>query len=297
MFELEPNLAMRILVLGGTGMLGHVLVRTLEDAGHSVTATVRGGSGTVSGLFDPGKVIATADLSAPGALAEVFDTARPDAVVNCVGMIKQKAGTGDAADMIRLNALLPHIAAAQAAAHGARLIHISTDCVFSGARGMYAESDAPDPPDAYGMTKLLGEVPAPHLTLRTSLIGWQVRGAESLLAWFWSQGGRQARGFSNAVFSGFSTRAFARILAAILRDHPRLEGLWHVAAPPIDKFTLLSGLNDRLGRPVDLIPDASVVIDRSLDGRRFAAKTAMTLPDWPAMLDELALTKADAHDH
>ncbi len=278
-------------------MLGHVLVQTLKDAGHNVTATVRGGSVDLSGVLDPGPVIAVDDLCAPGTLARVFDAARPDAIVNCVGMIKQKVGSGDCADMIRLNALLPHLAAAEATAREARLIHISTDCVFSGARGMYAETDTPDPPDAYGMTKLLGEVGAPHLTLRTSLIGWQMRGAESLLAWFWSQRGRQARGYTKAVFSGFSTLAFARILAAILRDHPQLAGLWHVAAPPIDKFTLLSGLNDRLGRPVDLIPDASLVIDRSLDGRRFVAETAMTLPDWPEMLDELALTKADAHAH
>lgn len=289
---------MRILVLGGTGMLGHILVRTLSSAGHSVHATVRG-NGDPAALSGTGARPVTClpveDLTLPDAMAGVFAAARPEAVVNCVGMIKQKAGSDDAAAMIRLNALLPHVAASEASACGARLIHISTDCVFSGAKGRYAETDRPDPVDAYGMSKLLGEVAAPHLTLRSSLVGWQMRGAESLLAWFWAQRGGQVRGYTRAVFSGFSTPAFARILAEVLTDHPQLSGLWHVAAPAIDKFTLLSGLNDRLGRPVTLIPDAELVIDRSLDGRRFAARTAIALPDWPQMLDELAEMKADAH--
>jgi len=279
-------------------MLGHVLVQTLAGAGHTLAATVRGRPESEPGLarfLDLRNAIPVDDLTRPGALAAVYDSARPDAVVNCAGMIKQKAGAGDMATMIRLNALLPHLAAAEATACGARLIHISTDCVFSGARGMYAESDPPDPSDSYGMTKLLGEVAAPHLTLRTSLIGWQLRGDESLLAWFWSQRGRQARGFTRAVFSGFSTPAFARVLAAILADHPHLEGLWHVAAPRIDKHTLLSGLNDRLGRPVDLVPDAALAIDRSLDGRNFAAQTKIKLPDWSTMLDELAFKKAEIY--
>jgi dTDP-4-dehydrorhamnose reductase len=160
---------------------------------------------------------------------------------------------------------------------------------------MYAETDPPDAGDDYGQSKRHGEVDAPHLTLRTSLVGWQLRGAESLLEWFWAQRGGRARGFTRAFFSGLSTPAFARILAAVIEDHPQLAGLWHVAAPRIAKFDLLAALNDRLGRPVDLVPDDGPAIDRSLDGRRFAAATALKLPEWPEMVDELARDRMARH--
>lgn len=279
---------MRVLVLGGTGMLGHVLARTLADRGHHVSATVRGDpqDPALGPWIAPGSRIPVADLAEPADLARAFAAARPSVVVNAAGMIKQKSA--DPVALIRLNALMPHLAAAEADRHGARLIHVSTDCVFAGTRGMYGEADPPDAGDDYGQSKRLGEVAAPHLTLRTSLVGWQLRGAESLLAWFWAQRGGRARGFTRAYFSGLSTPAFARILAAVIADHPGLSGLWHVAAPRISKFDLLEGLNDRLGRPVDLVPDDGPAIDRSLDGRRFAAATAMKPPEWPEMLDELA---------
>ncbi|MFN3643622.1 MAG: dTDP-4-dehydrorhamnose reductase family protein [Gemmobacter sp.] len=288
---------MRVLVLGATGMLGHALVGALLAGGHAVAGTIRpaAAAGAHAQALAGAEVIGGIDLAEPGALARAFDASRPDAVVNCAGMIKQKAGDEDRAALVRLNALLPHAVAAEASGRGVRFIHISTDCVFSGRRGLYAETDPTDPTDAYGMSKLLGEVGAPHLTLRTSLVGWQIGGAESLLEWFWAQRGGTARGFTRAFFSGFSTPAFARILAEVLTDHPALSGLWHVAAPRISKFDLLSGLNDRLGRPVALVPDAELAIDRSLDGRRFATETAISLPDWPAMLDELAMQRARSH--
>ncbi len=286
---------MRVLVLGGTGMLGHVLVRTLADLGHDVAATVRGDPAdpALDPWVPPASRIAVADLAEPGELARAVAAARPSVVVNAAGMIKQKST--DPVALIRLNALLPHLAAAEAARHGARLIHVSTDCVFAGTKGLYAETDPPDAGDDYGQSKRLGEVAAPHLTLRTSLVGWQLRGAESLLAWFLAQRGGRARGFTRAYFSGLSTPAFARILAAVIAEHPGLSGLWHVAAPRISKYDLLAGLNARLGRPVDLVPDDGPAIDRSLDGRRFAEATAIKPPEWPEMLDELAAGRVRAN--
>jgi dTDP-4-dehydrorhamnose reductase len=289
---------MHVLVLGATGMLGHVLARRLLAEGHRVAGTVRGdiaGSPVLRCLIEAGLLALPLDLAAPAALARAFDAAAPEVVVNCAGVIKQKAEAADMAALVRMNALLPHEVAAEAGRGGARLIQLSTDCVFSGARGLYAEDAAPDPVDAYGRSKLLGEVGPPHLTLRCSMVGWQLRGAESLVEWFWAQRGGSARGYRRAFFSGFTTPALARILAAVLAGHPRLAGLYHLAAPRISKFDLLEGLNARLGRPVDLVPDDRPAIDRSLDGRRFAAAAAMALPDWPAMLDELAEQKAEYH--
>jgi dTDP-4-dehydrorhamnose reductase len=278
---------MRLLVLGATGMLGHVLCGVLADRGHEVAATWHSAP-RPDDLPGQPALIGPLDMTAPDAVNRVLDEARPAALVNCAGVIKQRADQTDMAAMIALNALLPHRLAAACSTSGVRLIQISTDCVFSGQRGHYAETDPPDATDAYGLSKLLGEVAAPHLTLRTSLVGWQ-RGdaADSLLGWFWAQRGLQAKGYTRAYFSGLSTPALSRLLAEIIENHPQLSGLYHVAAERISKHDLLAGLNRRLGHPVTLLPDASLVIDRSLDGRRFRAETGLTAPPWDQMLDEL----------
>jgi dTDP-4-dehydrorhamnose reductase len=290
---------MRVLVIGGTGMLGHVLVGTLARSGHSVLATVRGArphAGPMARFLSAAEVIPGCDVRDAAALSRIVAAARPDAVVNCVGVIKQKSGIDDPVETVTVNALLPHQLAAAAAGCGARLIQISTDCVFSGRRGGYAETDLPDPPDFYGRSKLLGEVAAPNLTLRTSMVGWQITGAESLLGWFWQQRGQTIRGFRRAFFSGLSTAALAQVIETVLRAHPGLSGLYHIAAPRISKHDLLAGLNARMGRPVTIEPDDGLVIDRSLDGSRLAAETGVAIPDWPEMLDELAGSRARYDD-
>lgn len=278
---------MRLLVLGATGMLGHVLCGVLAGRGHEVAATWHSAP-RPDDLPGQPVLIGPQDLTAPDMVGQVLATFQPAVIVNCAGLIKQRAGQTDMAAMIALNALLPHRVAAACTKAGVRLIQISTDCVFSGQRGHYAETDPPDANDAYGLSKLLSEVAAPHLTLRTSLVGWQ-RGdaADSLLGWFWSQRGQEAKGYTRAFFSGLSTPAFSRLLADIIEHHSQLAGLYHVAADRISKHDLLAGLNRRLGHPVALRPDPSLVIDRSLDGRRFRAETGLIAPAWDQMLDEL----------
>lgn len=288
---------MRMLVLGSTGMLGHILCATLHRLGHDVLASWHSGP-RPEDLTAFADLVGPVDLIEPDAVRNLLEPIRPEVVLNCAGVIKQRAGSLDMASMIAMNALLPHRLAGACLTTGARLIQISTDCVFSGQRGHYAETDPPDPPDAYGRSKLLGEVAAPHLTLRTSLVGWQ-RGdaADSLLGWYWSQRGGQARGFTRAHFSGLSTAAFSRLLAALCQDHGGLQGVFHVAAPRISKYDLLAGLNRRLGAPVRLLPDDSLAIDRSLNGQRFLDATGLSLPDWDEMLDELARERVLRNAH
>lgn len=280
----------KILVLGAGGMLGHALVATLLEAGVEVAATLRAKAPSGGPLlrFAPREnLVEDCDLLAPGRLEAVVADSGADVVVNCVGMTKQKEIDGDAALTVALNALLPHRLAASCRLSGARLVHVSTDCVFSGSRGRYAESDLPDPPDLYGRSKLAGEVDAPHLTLRTSLIGWQIAGAESLISWFWTQRGGRVRGYRRAIFSGLTTYAFARILRDVIIHHPGLAGVYHVAAEPISKHDLLASLNRIAGRPVEIEPTDAPEIDRSLDGARFVAATGVRSPPWDEMIAEL----------
>jgi dTDP-4-dehydrorhamnose reductase len=262
--------AMKILVLGAEGMLGHQLVRELGTR-HVVTPAAR----------------RDADLRDPAALHALIAKAGPAAVINAAGVIPQRPGSADALENLEMNAMLPQRLAGLCREHGARLLHVSTDCVFSGEQGNYRESDRPDPVDLYGRTKLLGEAEGPGVqVLRTSLIGASPARRTGLVEWFLSQRG-PVQGYKNAIFSGVTTREFARV-AALLLEGPAAAGLYHLSAAPISKFDLLSHLGERLGLTTQILPAAEPRIDRSLDSARFRADFSYEPPPWEAMLDELA---------
>jgi dTDP-4-dehydrorhamnose reductase len=188
-----------------------------------------------------------------------------------------------------INALFPHRLADLCGSIGTRLIHVSTDCVFSGATGGYRESDVPDAGDLYGRSKQLGEVIRPGcLTLRTSIIGREITKSVGLLEWFMQRRQGAAQGYRRAVFSGLTTLALARVLLDVVSDHGELAGLYHVASEPICKLDLLQALNEALGLAVDIHPVDEPVIDRSLDASRFAAATGIAVPSWHRMIADLA---------
>ena len=281
---------MRILILGGDGMLGHQLLKSYLGH-HEVRVTVRRALEGYARyrLFNSDNTFANVDVLDFGRVAEIVRDYRPEAVINAVGIVKQRAESRDAIPSIEVNSLLPHRLSLLCADAGASLVHLSTDCVFSGAKGMYTEDDLEDAGDLYGRSKLLGEVADPHaLTLRTSIIGLELSRNKSLIEWFLAQKGT-VKGFTRAIYSGFTTREMARIIELVLLQRPGLSGLWHVASSAISKYDLLSRFADRLGRDdVDIVADDTFVCDRSLDGSRFAAETGYVPPAWETMLDELA---------
>jgi dTDP-4-dehydrorhamnose reductase len=210
---------------------------------------------------------------------------RPEVVVNAVGLVKQLAAADDPLAALPVNAMLPHRLARLCALAGARLVHVSTDCVFAGSRGGNRESDTPDATDLYGLSKLLGEVvDAPHaITLRTSIIGHELGSAHGLVGWFLAQTGR-VKGYRRAVFSGLPTVELARVIRDHVLPRPELHGLYHVSAAPIDKDTLLRLVAARYGHAIEIDADDRVVIDRSLDSSRFRAATGYAPPDWPELV-------------
>jgi dTDP-4-dehydrorhamnose reductase len=219
---------------------------------------------------------------------ELLAAVHPDVVINCIGIVKQDAAAKDPIPSIAINSLFPHQVAAMCARSNARLIHISTDCVFSGRDGNYRESDTPDAEDLYGRSKLLGEVTEyDSLTIRTSIIGRELRSRYGLLEWFLAQNGKTVRGFTRAIFSGFTTRALARILGDIIERRPALHGLWHVASAPISKFDLLSLIKSVYDVNIAIEPDPTFVCDRSLNGDRFREATGFTPPSWPDMIRDM----------
>lgn len=281
---------MRVLILGAGGMLGHKVWQIFRDR-FDCRAAVR--TRLPLPLFDDERVIDGFDAADFDGVRRLIGTARPDVVVNCVGVVKQLAAAHDPIASITLNALFPHIVARASAEAGARMIHISTDCVFAGTKGQYVETDLPDASDLYGRSKLLGEVtgaeqgPQP-LTIRTSIIGRELRTSNGLVEWLLANRGGSVAGFTRAVFSGVTTTVLAETLATILEQQPALHGLYHVAAAAISKYDLLVMLNEALGAAVAITPDDRVVIDRSLDATRFQSATGLAAPAWQDMIGALA---------
>jgi dTDP-4-dehydrorhamnose reductase len=282
-------MAARVLVVGASGMLGHEAVKILAPD-VEVWAACRDPR-ALPDLGVPGERILggfeAGELSAAEAL---LGRVRPDVVLNAAGIVKQRAEAKHAIASIRVNSLWPHILAEACANAGARMVHVSTDCVFSGSRGNYVETDVPDAFDLYGRSKLLGEViDRDHVvTLRTSIIGWQLGEPTGLVGWFAAHREEPLKGFTKAIFSGLTTRALTEVVRDVVMATPDLAGLWHLSAAPIDKHTLLTGLAERLGWKVDLRPVAEPAIDRSLDSSRFRERTGWQPPSWDAMLDDLA---------
>lgn len=279
----------RVLVLGAAGMLGHAMMRYLASVPDvTVSGTIRaarlppGFPPTLADRVETG-IEATDDAALRQAIARL----RPDVIVNCIGLIKQRPGGQDPEQTILVNALVPHRLARLASEGGARLVHLSTDCVFSGATGGYTEDSVPDARDFYGRSKLLGEVTeGDAITLRTSIIGPELGPALGLVGWFLGQTGR-VPGYRHAIFSGLPTVELARVIHHHVLPAPDLRGLFHVSARPISKYDLLSLVADAYGSPAELVPDDAVRIDRSLDSTRFRTITGYAPADWPTLVAEM----------
>jgi dTDP-4-dehydrorhamnose reductase len=280
---------MRILILGGDGMLGHQLLHQFRGR-HEVRVTLRLSCEDYEPfqLFEPDMAFYRVDARQTDSLLQVMAEFLPQAVVNAVGIVKNRSEAKAVIPSLEINSLLPHRLALLCRAVGARLIHFSTDCVFSGRKGNYRETDQPDAEDLYGRTKLLGEVGESHcVTLRTSMIGPELSRKTGLLEWFLAQRGQAVKGFTKAVFSGFSTIELARIVELLLVNGPTIRGLYHVAAQPISKYDLLSLVRDRLSLPITIERDETFECDRSLDASRFHQDTGYSPPAWEAMIDEM----------
>lgn len=279
----------KVLVLGASGMLGNAVLRVFaESEGFTVSGTVRSNRAlrllplSVQECLIPGVDVENVD-----SLLSVFGQVQPDVVINCIGLVKQLKEADDPLSAIPINSLLPHRLARLCAVSESRLVHMSTDCVFSGAKGMYTEMDAADAKDLYGRSKFLGEVDYPNaITLRTSIIGHELDGARSLIGWFLSQEG-SVKGFKNAVFSGLPTVEIARIVRDLVIPQSNLHGVYHVSAEPINKFDLLTLVADVYGKKIKIERDESVVIDRSLDSTRFRKEAGFCPAPWSDLIKNM----------
>ncbi len=275
---------MKVLVLGSTGLIGSTVLRVLsEKPSLDVFGTVR----SECLALQLKNIFTGVDIQDDSRVLDIFASVNPDTVINCVGATKHKDDGNQPINAIKLNALFPHRLAQICNLFGTRLIHISTDCVFSGKKGSYTESDQPDADDIYGKSKALGEVLyGDALTIRTSTIGHELNTNYGLLNWFLSQENR-CKGFKNAVFSGLPTVVLAQVIRDHILNNKALNGLYHIAAAPINKYDLLMLIAEVYGKKIDVELDEDFVIDRSLDATKFNLATSFKAPEWPELIQSM----------
>jgi dTDP-4-dehydrorhamnose reductase len=283
---------MRVLVFGANGMLGRAVFRALSaDPAIETQGVVRSlaTAEALEGLRPSARatLLEARSISDDARLSAHLQAFRPAVIVNCIGWRGQPKNEAEAAEMTAVNTDWPHWLACMAAGVGARLIHFSSDGVFSGRRGQYRESDAPDPTDDYGRSKLLGEPTGAHCTvLRTSLIGHAYPSSSQLVDWLLRQKGT-VTGYQRSIFSGMPVTEVARIVHGVLLTRPDIAGVLHLAASPISKFDLLTMIAMRYGLEVEVRSVAEPVLDRSLDATRFVSLCGYATPGWPELIEHM----------
>ena len=287
----DPPLPKTVLILGASGMLGHMLVRVFSPH-HRVIGTTSSqykAKSPLAKLLDRDSWIGGIDVRSLNRVDELVREIQPNVVINCVGLIKQKMESSNITDAIIINSLFPHHLASLCESQKCRLIHFSTDCVFDGAPGIKKVSDTPNATDLYGTTKRLGEVDyGDSITIRSSIVGAQIVGNESLFQWAISQKGKSIKGFTGALYSGLTTMTMSKVILEIVDNFPQLSGIQQIASEAITKHDLLRKLNAALGLNLDICADNTIIYDRTLDGSEFVEQTGVRIPTWDEMIIEFA---------
>lgn len=284
--------------MGATGLIGSYIFRYLSsNTPHKVFGSIRNPEdiGYFPDRYRP-HLYPNINVENMAEVSDIFEQVEPEIVINCIGLTKHIPESSDPIKMIELNAMWPHKLAKLCSDYAAKLIHISTDCVFSGTKGNYSELDVPDSSDLYGRTKILGEVDyGGHLTLRTSTIGHELHTKYGLLEWFLAQE-KECLGFSRAIFSGLPSMVFSEVIRDFVLPNTQLRGLYQVSADPINKYDLLKLIANIYGKKIEIKLDREFTIDRSLNYEKFKAATGYTPSAWPDLIETMYKNyKVDAH--
>ena len=297
----------KVLILGVTGMLGHAVFYTLSiknDLDVFGTARSRKECNLLMQASGKDSLLERIQYDVDAENIEMFDRAissiRPDIVINCIGLIKQAPAGKEPLPNITFNAQFPHKIAEICQTMKARMIHISTDCVFDGKKGNYVEEDLPTARDYYGLTKYLGEVNYPHcITLRTSIIGHELKTHRALVDWFLGEKATSVNGYTQAIYTGLPTVELADVIYEYVIPHPELSGLYHVSADPISKYELLKLIAGEYNKDIAISAYDDFKCDRSLNSWRFREKTGYRPPSWPELVSKMRrhYVESGLYDH
>lgn len=268
-------------------MIGHQILLGLQKENLKINAHFKKKRSNQKFLKSDNTKFHFIEISAAN-IHNFLESVNPDIIINAIGITIRKLDKYTLEQIIFSNSLLPNILSSWSEKNNCRLLHFSTDCVFSGKRGKYLEDDITDALDVYGKTKSLGEVKSNNcLTLRSSMIGFELNNKTELLEWIFKNHGKTINGFSNVIYSGITTSLMSRIVVKILNDHPNLNGIYNISSMPISKFNLLKKINTIFDLNIEIKSIKSRAIDKSLVYNNFFNKTGIEIPDWDSMLNEL----------
>ncbi len=282
---------MRLLILGSTGLLGNTITKYFfEKSSFQTFAAVR----DIAKLkFFKKKYhrnfLVIENILDYEEIERKIKIIKPDILINCLGVTNKELLTNSdqIENFITINSLFPYRIQRICADLGARLIHFSTDCIFSGNKGFYSEKDIPDPYDLYGRSKLLGELDFENtLTIRKSVIGHELSTKKGLLEWFLDQESF-VQGYKNAIFSGITVLELAKLINKYIIPREDLKGILNISANPISKFDLLNIIADVYNKKIEIIPNESIKINRSLNGSQFNKLTGYKTNSWPLLIKSM----------
>jgi len=278
---------MKILILGGDGMIGHKMGQVLSAQNHEIVISIREKKDlTLKSISSKAKVFFNDFLK--DNILDFLDKVNPDVIINAIGITIRRGSTKNISDTIYLNSFFPHQLSNWALAFKKRLIHFSTDCVFSGSEGSYLEDTTLDALDYYGKTKGLGEINSKSsLTIRSSMIGPELFNKTELFEWIINNKEKEINGFSRVMYSGVTTVYMAKLVADLIDNHKNLSGIYNVASKPISKFELLHLINDNFDLGLIINDDKTVISNKTLNDSKIEKEIGLQAPSWDELIFEL----------
>jgi len=284
---------MRILILGGNGMIGHKMYQIISKNHQDTWVTLRNSlsSYSYSEIYNFTKVIDNIDLVNFKLLLKQLDLINPDVIINACGITIRRGIDALKSNSIILNSALPHFLKEWVTSNNKRLIHFSTDCVFSGAKGDYLDNDNKDAYDLYGSTKSMGEVIDSKyaITLRGSMIGSELENKTELFEWFLKQKNKTIKGFSKVIYSCITTTKMAEIVIKLIDHYQNISGIYNISSKPISKFELLKLWNDFFDINANIEIDKSYTSNKNLISDNFFRTISMEQPDWVELSSQLKI--------
>jgi dTDP-4-dehydrorhamnose reductase len=282
---------MRILILGGNGMIGHKMYQMISKVNEDTWVTLRNDLSTYifSNIYNHEKVIDKIDLSDFNKLLHTLNEINPDIILNACGITIRRGVEKIKSNTILLNSVLPHFLNEWVSLNHKRLIHFSTDCVFSGKKGDYLDTDIKDAYDLYGSTKSLGEIVDSKyaITLRGSMIGRELENKTELFEWFMQQSNKNIKGFSEAIYSGITTIKMAEIVLILINYYPNLTGIYNISSKPISKFDLLKMCNEQFNINANIEMDNSYTSNKNLISDKIFNEIGIEKPNWIDLIRQL----------
>ena len=279
---------MKILILGSSGLLGNTLTKYFFQKNSFQTFGTLRDFSKISFFREKyhKNFVQFSNILDFIELEKKIKDIKPNVIINCLGITnKYRIVNFDLVQQyIKINSLFPHKLCEICSRHNVRLIHFSSDCVFSGLKGFYNENDFADPIDIYGKSKLMGELNYKNsITIRKSVIGHEITSKNGLLEWFLNQS-NDVEGYKKVFFSGLTVLELAKIIVDYILPRIDLNGLFNISGESISKFQLLKIIADVYQKPIEIIPNELKNIDRSLDASKFNKLTGYKSQPWPELI-------------